>query len=115
MRVLLTGDTGPMHMAIALHTPVLALFAVSDWRRSGPAYALDQHRVIQKWQTCQPCWSKRCPYENPICMENIGVAEVEKALLDSLAISAAVSTDSASITTATVTATEGEADAHHVA
>ena len=85
LQLLLTGDTGPMHMAIAVGTPVLALFAVSDWRRSGPASDFDKHVVIQKWRTCDPCLSKRCPYAEPLCMENISVDEVEQAILDRLA------------------------------
>jgi lipopolysaccharide heptosyltransferase II len=75
-----SGDTGPMHLAVAVGTPVVALFAVSDWRRSGPAYDLDRHVIIQKWRTCDPCLSKRCPYQEPVCMENISVAEVFAAV-----------------------------------
>lgn len=77
---LVTGDTGPMHLAVAVGTPVTALFAVSDFRRSGPAYDLDRHIVIQKSRTCDPCLSKRCPYPLPICMENITVGEVRAAV-----------------------------------
>ncbi|MRD74006.1 glycosyltransferase family 9 protein [Rhodocyclus tenuis] len=80
MRVLVSGDTGPMHLAVAVRTPVVALFAVSDWRRSGPAYDLDRHQIIQKWRTCSPCLSKRCPYTEPPCMNNISVDEVEEAI-----------------------------------
>lgn len=79
-RLLVTGDTGPMHLAVAVGTPVVALFAVSDWRRSGPAYDLDRHVIIQKWRTCTPCRSKRCPYAEPPCMDNIGIEEVETAV-----------------------------------
>jgi ADP-heptose:LPS heptosyltransferase len=74
--LMVTGDTGPMHLAVTVGTPVVALFAVSDWHRSGPAYDLDRHVVIQKWRTCDPCLSKNCPYVEPICMENISVDEV---------------------------------------
>lgn len=77
---LVTGDTGPMHLAVAVETPVVALFAVSDARRSGPAYDLDRHIVIQKPRTCDPCPSKRCPYPLPICMENITLDEVRAAV-----------------------------------
>jgi lipopolysaccharide heptosyltransferase II len=77
---LVTGDTGPMHLAVAVGTPVVALFAVSDARRSGPAYDLDRHVVIQKWRTCDPCLSKRCPYPLPICMDNITLQEVRAAV-----------------------------------
>lgn len=84
LQILLTGDTGPMHVAIAAGTPVVALFAVSDWRRSGPASDFDKHVVIQKWQTCIPCLSKRCPYAEPLCMANISVDEVEQAIVGRL-------------------------------
>jgi lipopolysaccharide heptosyltransferase II len=78
--LMVSGDTGPMHLAVTVGTPVVALFAVSDWRRSGPAYDLDRHVVIQKWRTCDPCKSKNCPYAEPLCMENITVDEVFEAV-----------------------------------
>lgn len=84
LRTLVTGDTGPMHMAVALGTPVVALFAVSRWQRSGPAYGLERSVVIQKWRTCAPCLSKRCSYAEPPCMQNISVDEVEAAVLGQL-------------------------------
>ena len=74
--LLVTGDTGPMHLAVTVETPVVALFAVSDPARSGPGYDLDNHIVIRKWRTCDPCKSKNCPYVEPICMDNITVDEV---------------------------------------
>lgn len=87
LALLVTGDTGPMHLAVAVGTPVIALFAVSDWQRSGPPMDAPsrRHFVIQKWKTCDPCLSKRCPYAEPICIANISVAEVESAVIASLA------------------------------
>lgn len=78
--LLVTGDTGPMHLAVTVETPVAALFAVSDPARSGPGYDLDRHVVIRKWRTCDPCLSKNCPYAEPICMDNISVDEVVAAV-----------------------------------
>lgn len=78
--LLLTGDTGPMHLAVAVDTPVVALFAVSDPARSGPGYDHDRHVVIRKWRTCDPCFSKNCPYPEPLCMDNISVDEVLAAV-----------------------------------
>ncbi len=78
--LLVTGDTGPMHLAVTVETPVVALFAVSDPARSGPGYDLDRHVVIRKWRTCDPCLSKNCPYAEPICMDNISVDEVVAAV-----------------------------------
>jgi ADP-heptose:LPS heptosyltransferase len=79
-RLLVTGDTGPMHLAVAVGTPVVALFAVSDPAVSGPCQDLDRHVVIRKWRTCDPCLSKNCPYAEPICMDNISVDEVAAAV-----------------------------------
>ena len=78
--LLVTGDTGPMHLAVTVDTPVVALFAVSDPARSGPGYDLDKHVIIRKWRTCDPCYSKNCPYAEPICMDNIAVDEAVAAV-----------------------------------
>jgi ADP-heptose:LPS heptosyltransferase len=83
-QLLVTGDTGPMHLAVAVGTPVVALFAVADWRKSGPAYDLDRHVVIQRGRTCDPCYSKNCPYAEPVCMEQISVDDVHTAVAELL-------------------------------
>ncbi len=77
-KALVTGDTGIMHVAVAVGTPVVALFAVADAKRSGPYYDLGKHVVIQKERTCEPCISKKCAYQK--CMENISVDEVKKTI-----------------------------------
>ncbi len=76
--LLLTGDTGVMHMAIALGTPTVSLFAVADPRKSAACYDRDKHLVISKDKTCDPCPGKKCPY--PKCMEQIEVEEVFAAV-----------------------------------
>lgn len=78
--VLVTGDTGIMHVAVAVGTPIVALFAVSDAKRSGHYYDMGKHVVIQKERTCEPCASKKCTYQK--CMENISVDEVYNAIID---------------------------------
>ena len=77
-KLLTTGDTGIMHMAIAVGTPVVALFAVSDAKRSGHYYDMEKHVVIQKERTCNPCAGKACEYQK--CMESISVNEVFDAI-----------------------------------
>ncbi|GER93559.1 glycosyltransferase family 9 protein [hot springs metagenome] len=77
-RVLVSGDTGIMHMAIAVGTPVVALFAVANAKRSGPYYDMERHVVIQKERTCSPCDGKACRYQR--CMESISVEEADKSL-----------------------------------
>lgn len=46
--LLVTGDTGPMHLAIALKVPTLSLFSAADHRVTGPYQDAGIHRVIQK-------------------------------------------------------------------
>ncbi len=77
--VLVTGDTGIMHVAIAVGTPVVALFAVADAKRSGPYYDMGRHTIIQKWRVCEHCLGKKCTYQK--CMENISVDEVNSAVI----------------------------------
>lgn len=73
---LVTPDTGIMHMAIAVGTPIVGLFAAAHWHGSGPITELQRHIVIQKHRTCDPCLGKRCRYAAPPCMDNITVDEV---------------------------------------
>lgn len=74
--VLVSGDTGPMHLATAVKTPVVALFGAIDPRRTGPVGK--GHRVIRHAEVkCVPCMAKTCG--NPVyleCMEKIEVDEV---------------------------------------
>ncbi|MDD5100990.1 MAG: glycosyltransferase family 9 protein [Syntrophales bacterium] len=70
--LLITTDTGPMHLAAAVNTPVVALFGPTDPVRTGPYGA--GHRVIRKELSCMPCFRKRC--ETQRCMQEITVEEV---------------------------------------
>lgn len=56
--LLVTNDTGPMHVAAALRKPVVALFGPTEPRRTGPYGQLDQ--VLQATLPCVPCLSDRC-------------------------------------------------------
>lgn len=73
-RVLVTGDTGPMHLAAAVGTKTIALFGSMDHRRAGP-YG-DGHVVIRKELWCAPCEKKICPLGTTQCMKDITVDEV---------------------------------------
>ncbi len=74
-----TPDTGPMHIAIALKIPSVALYAVADPVKSGAAYDNEKHIEIKKPRTCDPCFSKLCKYQE--CMLQIEPQEVAKAVL----------------------------------
>lgn len=80
--VLVTGDTGPMHLAAAVGTPVVALFGPSDPRRYGPQG--DGHHVLRVQLPCSPCGLVRLPPERcrgrvPECLDSIHVDTVVAA------------------------------------
>ncbi len=68
-------DTGPMHLAAALQTNLIALFGPSDPGRTGPFRGV----VIQKKTACTPCNQKTC--KKPVCMENIKPEHVMEEIL----------------------------------
>ena len=72
--LLITPDTGPLHIAIALKTPTIGFFVVANHIGSNACYDKDIHLYIQKEKTCEPCIAKACKYAK--CMEQIEVDEV---------------------------------------
>ncbi|MBU2056029.1 MAG: glycosyltransferase family 9 protein [Proteobacteria bacterium] len=78
--LVVSTDSGPMHLAAGGGTPVVALFGPTDPTRTGP-YG-PGHRVIRGDLSCSPCFRKHC--EDPRCMKGIGVEEVFTAVKDTL-------------------------------
>ena len=70
--LLVTTDTGPMHMAAAMGCPVVALFGPTAPWRTGP-YG-KRHRVIREALECSPCFKKKCDHLS--CMMDITVDRV---------------------------------------
>ncbi|MBU6402235.1 MAG: lipopolysaccharide heptosyltransferase II [Verrucomicrobia bacterium] len=61
--LMITNDTGPMHIAAALERPVVALFGPTDPRRTGPYRQV--HRVLRIPLPCAPCLKAGCHYAKP--------------------------------------------------
>ncbi len=78
--VLLTNDSGPMHMAYALDTEVVALFGSTDDVRTGP---YNSGLVIHKHVACSPCFKRTCPIDF-LCMKEITTEEVVQTIKHSL-------------------------------
>jgi heptosyltransferase-2 len=72
--LLVTNDTGTMHVAAAVGTRVIALFGSTPPLTTGPWG--DDHVVVRKDVACSPCWKRVCPTDHR-CMELITVDEVE--------------------------------------
>ncbi|KUG23459.1 lipopolysaccharide heptosyltransferase i [hydrocarbon metagenome] len=79
--MVITTDSGPMHMAAAVGIPVIALFGPTDPERTGP-YG-DGHTIIRIELPCSPCFLKKCSTKQ--CMKDISseqvFAVVEKKLI----------------------------------
>jgi ADP-heptose:LPS heptosyltransferase len=86
--VFITSDTGPMHLAAAMDTPIVALFGPADPRRYGPLSR--RAHVLRVDLPCSPCGLVRLPPERcrghvPDCMDGISVSAVVTAAEDLLA------------------------------
>lgn len=78
--MLITSDSGPMHLGNALGIPVVVLFGPTDPECTGP-YGLN-NKVIVNDIVCRPCFKKICPDSK--CMEDISVDEVFSSAEDIL-------------------------------
>jgi lipopolysaccharide heptosyltransferase I len=74
-RLAVTTDTGAMHLAAALSTPVVALFGPTAPWRTGPWG--DGHQIVRLELPCSPCFKRQCP--DPSCLRDLPVAMVEAA------------------------------------
>ena len=74
--VLVTTDTGPMHLGAAAGTRVVAIFGSTAPWRTGP-YGSD-HVVVRSAIACSPCFKREC--ENKTCMHDITVDQVMSAV-----------------------------------
>jgi lipopolysaccharide heptosyltransferase I len=76
--LMVTVDSGPMHIAAAVGTPVVALFGATDPRRTGP---LGPGRILRRELPCSPCLQRHCRIaDTHRCMRDLGVAEVLAAV-----------------------------------
>lgn len=73
--LVLSTDTGPMHLAAAVKAPLIALFGPTAPWRTGP-YG-NGHVILRKALACSPCFKRKCPTME--CMNSLTVEEVLKA------------------------------------
>jgi heptosyltransferase-2 len=82
LRLLLTNDSGPMHLAAALGTPLVAVFGSTDWAETAP---VGRNAVLVREQVdCSPCLLRECPIDHR-CMTRVGVDRVAEAALSLVA------------------------------
>ena len=76
LKILITNDSGAMHLAAAHHVPVVGIFGPTDWNSTHPWNV--PHRLIRHETACAPCFLRDCPIDHR-CMDNIPIDEVVQA------------------------------------
>jgi lipopolysaccharide heptosyltransferase I len=77
--LLVSGDTGPTHIAAAVGTPVVALFGPTNPRRNGPWHPRDI--AIGRYDTCECHYERRCRRDEAgWCLGSISEDEVRQAI-----------------------------------
>jgi heptosyltransferase-2 len=78
-RLIVSNDSGPMHLAAALGVPLVAIFGSTDERATGPVGA--RVRIVKHHVACSPCGLRQCPIDFR-CLRGVAVEEVFRATLE---------------------------------
>lgn len=81
-RVVVSNDSGPMHLAAAVGVPVVAFFGPTDPGRTAPSGA--PSRILDRYVFCSPCFLKECPFGHE-CMSEISAEMAFEAVKELLA------------------------------
>lgn len=82
LRLFLTNDSGPMHVAAALGVPLVAVFGSTDWTETAPFG--EAARLVREDTACAPCLLRECPIDHR-CMTRVGVDRVAAEALELMA------------------------------
>lgn len=79
VRLMVTNDSGPMHIAAAFKRPIVAVFGSTDHKTTHP-YGTD-HRIVHKEFDCTPCLLRQCPIDHR-CMISVTADDVMAAIAE---------------------------------
>ncbi len=88
LRLFICGDTGPLHLCVALNVPTVSIYGPTDPARNGP-YG-QTHEVVVKPQPCSFCFKRTCPTQTE-CMQAVEVEDVMVAVRRRLQMTAGAS------------------------
>jgi len=77
-RLMISNDSGPMHLAAALGVPLVAIFGSTDERATGPVGV--RTRIVKHPVACSPCGRRACPIDFR-CMRGVMVEDVYRAVV----------------------------------
>jgi heptosyltransferase-2 len=82
LRLLVTNDSGPMHLASAQGVPVVAVFGPTDCLETAPVRS--PHHIVREEVDCSPCKLRECPIDHR-CMTLVTVDRVMRAVAEVMA------------------------------
>jgi len=77
--LLVSNDSGLMHLGAALSIPTVAIFGPTDSNKTS-IWDSTPNIVVKKNISCQPCKHRVCPKPSHYCMEEIVVSDVQNAI-----------------------------------
>ncbi len=77
VRLVITNDSGPMHVAAAFGRPIVALFGPTDHSATSPLSS--RFSLVRKETECAPCFKRQCPTDHR-CMADISADDVLHAV-----------------------------------
>ncbi len=75
-RLVVTNDSGPMHVAAAFGVPIVAIFGPTDHTTTYPW--CERYRIVRSEEECAPCCKRTCPIDHR-CMKNVTADDVVAA------------------------------------
>ena len=78
--LVVSNDSGLMHVAAALDRPLVAVYGSSDPGFTPPLNK--RHRILDLGLDCSPCFKRECPLGHLDCLRNISVEQVGAALIE---------------------------------
>ena len=82
MDLLVSNDSGPVHMAAAIGTTTVVVFGPTNPERTGP-YG-EQHVIVKASLPCQPCYSRTCNRDGVPCLEQVTPEHVAELVREAL-------------------------------
>jgi len=76
--LLITNDSGPMHIAAAFGVPVVAIFGPTKYTETSPYNT--RYKIVKKDLECSGCMQRECPLGHHRCMREISADDVLKAI-----------------------------------